>query len=129
MEHVLIVEDQASDIRAVADLAKSLGATHVEARASASAAIVYLESALEGKTILPDVMIVDLDLGYESGFELLRFWHANAGLANSRLIVWTIMGAEQMEICQLFKVTAIVSKADGLAALKNAIKPHTQVAS
>lgn len=129
MEHVLIVEDQASDIRAVADLAKSLGASKIEARASASAAIVYLESALEGKTILPDVIVVDLDLGYDSGFELLRFWHANAGLANSRLIVWTIMGAEQQEICQLFKVNAIVSKTDGLPALKKAIEPHAQVAS
>lgn len=129
MEHVLIVEDQASEIRAVADLATSLGATHVEARASASAAIAYLESALEGKTVLPDVIVVDLDLGYESGFELLRFWHANAKLAKSRLIVWTIMGAEQQEICQLFKVDAIVSKADGLAALRSAIEPRAQVAS
>jgi CheY-like chemotaxis protein len=129
LEHVLIVEDQASDIRAVADLAKSLGATKVEARASASVAIAYLESALEGKATLPDVIVVDLDLGYESGFELLRFWPPNAGMANSRVIVWTIMGAEQQEICQLFKVDAIVSKADGLAALKSAIEPRAPVAS
>ncbi len=129
MEHVLIVEDQASEIRAVADLVASLGATNIEARASASAAIVYLESALEGKIALPDVIVVDLDLGYESGFELLRFWHANPRLATSRLIVWTIMGAEQQEICQLFKVDAIVSKADGLPALKSAIEPRAQIAS
>jgi hypothetical protein len=43
--------------------------------------------------------------------------------------VWTIMGAVQQEICQLFKVDAIVSKADGLAALKSAIEPRAPVAS
>jgi CheY-like chemotaxis protein len=129
VEHLFIVEDQASDLRIVADLAASLGAVNVEARTSASAAIIYLQSALEGKTPIPDVMVVDLDLGYESGFELLRFWHANPRLAQSRLVVWTIMGAEQREICQLFKVDAVVSKADGPAALKRAIKPRAQVAS
>jgi CheY-like chemotaxis protein len=129
VEHVLIVEDQASELRVVADLAASLGATRVEGRTSASAAILYLQSALEGKTPIPDVMVVDLDLGYESGFELLRFWHGNARLAKSRLVVWTIMGPEQQEICQLFKVDAVISKAEGVAALKRAIETRARAAS
>ena len=50
---------------------------------------------------LPDLIILDLDLGYESGFELLRFWHRNSELSSIRLIVWTAMGEEQQHICRL----------------------------
>ena len=129
MERVLIVEDQSSDARVAADLVASLGAANVEARTSASAAKAYLQSALDGKASLPDVLIVDLDLGYESGFELLRFWHGSPDLAKVRLIVWTCMGEEQQEICRLFKVSAIVSKSEGITALKRALETGNSSAS
>ena len=129
MEHVLIVEDQPSDARVVADLAASLGATHVEARTSASAAQLYLQSALDGKSPVPDVMVVDLDLGYESGFELLRFWHSHPELSQIRLIVWTVMGEEQQEICRLFGVSAVINKADGVVALRREIESRVRAAS
>jgi CheY-like chemotaxis protein len=123
------VEDQSSDARVAADLVASLGAANVEARTSASAAKAYLQSALDGKASLPDVLIVDLDLGYESGFELLRFWHGSPDLAKVRLIVWTCMGEEQQEICRLFKVSAIVSKSEGVTALKRALETGNSSAS
>jgi CheY-like chemotaxis protein len=129
VERVLIVEDQSSDARVAADLVASLGAANVEARTSASAAKAYLQSALDGKASLPDVLIVDLDLGYESGFELLRFWHGSPDLAKVRLIVWTCMGEEQQEICRLFKVSAIVSKSEGITALKRALETGNSSAS
>ena len=129
METVLIVDDQPSDARVVVELATSLGATNIEVRTTAGAARLYLQSALDGKKPLPDVMVVDLDLGYESGFELMRFWHATPKLNSIRLVVWTVMGAEQQEICRLFKVNAVVSKLDGLSALRRAIEPLAQVAS
>jgi CheY-like chemotaxis protein len=129
MNCVLIVEDSASDIRIAADLAASLGAATVEARTSASAAMAYLQSALDGNSPLPDLMVVDLDLGYESGFELLRFWHGNPTLSEIRLVVWTCMGEEQQEICRLFKVDAIVAKSEGFTALKRAIRPLSSEAA
>ena len=129
MKRVLIVEDQASDIRLAAELAESLGATQVEARTSASAAKLYLQTALEGKQELPDLMVVDLDLGYESGFELLRFWHSTPELSHTRLLVWTAMDERQQEICRLFRVDAVVSKSEGLNALKRAIEPLARAAS
>ena len=129
VKHILIVEDQASDLRVVADLATYLGASNIEGRTSASAGIVYLQAALEGKSPVPDVMVVDLDLGYESGFELLRFWRSNPKLGKSRLVVWTNMGDEQREICELFKVDAVVSKADGPEALKLVLERGAQTAS
>lgn len=126
---MLIVEDQPTDVRIAADVAQSLGITNIQARSSASAAQVYLETALEGKHPLPDLILLDLDLGYESGFELLRFWHANAGLARTRMIVWTVMGKEQQEICRLFKVTDVVPKWEGVAALKRVLEPLAGKAS
>lgn len=128
-QHVLIVEDQASDMRIAADVATSLGAVEVDARSSASAARLYLQSALEGEKPMPDLMVVDLDLGYESGFELLRLWHSTPKLAKIPVIVWTCLGEEQMEICRLFKVNAIVPKADGMAALKQAMELRSRAAS
>jgi CheY-like chemotaxis protein len=130
MATLLIVEDQPSDLRVSAGLAHSLGYSDVQARTTARAAQLYLEAALEGKHPIPDVIIVDLDLGYDSGFELLRFWHSKHELSSaSRIIVWTGMGEEQMEICRLFKIAAVVSKADGAEALKRAVQPFAAKAS
>lgn len=129
MKQVLIVEDQTSDLHVAADVAKSLGASTIEARVNATSAKAHLESALEGKQPLPDLIIVDLDLGYESGFELLRYWHGNPRLSQIRLIVWTVMGDEQQEICRLFKVSAVVHKGEGAVALKAAIGAQEMTAS
>jgi len=129
LQRVLIVEDQASDMRIAAELAESLGAVEVEARASASAAQLYLQAALDHGTPLPDLMVVDLDLGYESGFELLRLWHSHPKLATIPLIVWTRMGEEQAEICRLFKVHDVVRKSDGMAALKQAMELRRRATS
>jgi CheY-like chemotaxis protein len=129
MKRLLIVEDQSGDLRVAVEVVTSLGVPYVEARTSSSAAKLYLETALSREEPLPDLMIVDLDLGYESGFELLRFWHGNPSLSTIRLIVWTAMGEEQHNICRLFKVDAIVSKADGIEALKRAIEPLAAAAS
>ena len=116
-------------MRIAAELAASLGAVEVEARTSASAARVYLQSALDGETSLPDLLVVDLDLGYESGFELLRLWHAHPQLANIPLIVWTCLGEDQLEICRLFKVDAVIPKTDGIAALRQAMELRSRAAS
>lgn len=129
MKRLLIVEDQSADLRAAVDVTKSLGVSSVEVRTSSTAAKSYLEAALDGKHPLPDLMIVDLDLGYESGFELLRFWHGNPLLSSVRVIVWTIMGEQQQQICQLFKVSAVVSKTDGVTALRRVIEPMAATAS
>ncbi len=121
MKRLLIVEDQPTDLRIAADVAGSLGITDVEARTTASAARNHLELALEGNTPLPDLILLDLDLGYESGYELLRFWHGNPKLADIRLVVWTIMEKEQRDICSMFKVDALVPKSAGVSALKQVL--------
>jgi CheY-like chemotaxis protein len=121
MRRLLVVEDTASDLRNATDVARSLGFTHVEARSSAMAAKIYLEKGLEEEHPLPDAIVLDLDLGYESGFELLRFWHSKPRLAGIPMIVWTVLGEDQREICTLFKVTAFISKTEGPHLLKEAL--------
>lgn len=127
MATLLIVEDQPNDLRIAAELVRSLGFTDVQARTSAAAAKLYLETLLNGQQSPPDVVVLDLDLGYDSGFELLRFWHSKRELLRrTRLIVWTIAGEEQQEICRFFKVNAVIDKTEGMPALKKAIQLHME---
>ena len=73
--------------------------------------------------------MLDLDLGYESGFELLRFWHGNPQLAKIPVVVWTILGDQYREICEMFKVSAYIDKAAGIAPLRKALAELTRLAS
>jgi CheY-like chemotaxis protein len=63
MKRVLIVEDQLNDLRIASDILEQLGPMDVQARTNAAAARVYLEDALDGKHPMPDLMILDLNLG------------------------------------------------------------------
>jgi len=121
MSRLLVVEDQPNDLRKATELARAAGFTEMEARTSALSAKVYLDKGLDQEIPLPEAIVLDLDLGYESGFELMRFWHGKPQLAKIPLIVWTVMGEEQREICRLFKVTAYVSKLDDGQELRAAL--------
>jgi CheY-like chemotaxis protein len=70
---------------------------------------------------LPDGIILDLDLGYESGYEVLRFWHSSPELNKIPVIIWTILGEEQREICRLFNVNHYISKWEGATGLREAL--------
>ncbi len=128
MATLLIVEDDPADLYTAADMAEKLGFS-VEAKSTASSARAYLEAAIEKQVDSPDVVILDLDLGYDSGHELLRFWHKNRDSLNARMVVWTRLGKDQQEVCNLFKVDAVVSKWQGVEVLKTAIQPLASKAS
>ena len=129
MKRILIVEDQLNDLRIASDVLERLGPMDVQARTNAAAARVYLEAVLDGKQPMPDLMILDLNLGYESGFELLRFWHSQARLSSIQVVVWTIMEKEQQELCKLFGVKHVIPKWEGADALRRAIEPLAAAAS
>jgi CheY-like chemotaxis protein len=118
MTRLLVVEDQPNDLHIAAETARSVGITEVEARTSSHAAISYLENGLRQEVPLPDGILLDLDLGYESGYELLRFWHSTPELKKIPMIVWTLLGEEQKEICNLFGVNHYVSKWEGVPAFR-----------
>ncbi|MGA8528754.1 MAG: hypothetical protein WB622_03505, partial [Acidobacteriaceae bacterium] len=118
---LLVVEDQPGDLRIAVEAGKASGYSEIDAKSTAGAAKVYLERGLEGGHPLPDAIMLDLDLGYESGFELLRLWHGQPRLSRIPLVVWTILGEEHRDICRLFKVTVYLSKQDGSVVLREAL--------
>jgi CheY-like chemotaxis protein len=120
MKRLLLVEDQTKDARTAADVAESLGVENVEACKTVYGALSSLEKGLSGETSLPDGIVLDLDLGLESGFELLRYWHKTPRLSKIPLIVWSVT-EEQSEVCQLFKVNSFVSKWQGIDAFRQAL--------
>lgn len=125
---VLIVEDQPNDLRIACAAAKESGFSDVESRSSITAARLFLEKQLQSGNSLPDVIVLDLDLGYESGFELLRFWHGNQQLAKVPVIVWTILGDQYREICQMFRVSAYIDKGVGHSELRRALGELSRLA-
>jgi CheY-like chemotaxis protein len=126
---ILIVEDQPNDLKIASATAQASGYSGVEARASGRAAVTYLEKGLEGTQTLPDAIVLDLDLGYESGFELLRFWHGEPRLAKIPLVIWTVLGDQYREICRMFKVKAYVYKGDGPSALQGVLSQLSGLAA
>lgn len=117
---LLIVEDHPNDLRIASMAAEASGFT-VQSRSSAVMARAYLEECLAGKQPLPDAMLVDLDLGYDSGFELLRHWHSHAELARIPMVVWTVLGEQYREICRVFQVKAYVSKGEDISVLRGVL--------
>lgn len=118
---LLIVEDDERYIRRADEAAKAAGFDEVEARVTAEAARKYLEEGLEQESSLPDGILLDLDLGHESGYELLRFWHKTPQLRSIPLVVWSILGPEHGEICKLFKVHSFVGKWESPETFQNAL--------
>lgn len=126
MTRILVVEDQPSDLHIASQSARAVGIQEIEARTTAQAAMSYLQKGLRDEVPLPDAIVLDLDLGYESGYELLRYWHSTPALNKIPVLVWTILGEEQREICNLFKVKNYVSKWEGAGAFRDALKTLTE---
>lgn len=118
---LLVIEDDAKDLRMADEAAKAVGFHEVEARVSVEAARKYLEKGMEQEDSLPDGIVLDLDLGYESGYELLRFWHKTPQLRSIPIVVWSILGPEHADMCKMFKVNSYVSKWEGSEAIRNAL--------
>lgn len=122
MKSALIVEDRPGDIRDATRLLKKLGATEIEAVSAAPMAVLRLEEVVAGTRPAPEVIILDLELGIDSGFEVLRFWKTNRrNLSATRIVVWSIMGDREREIVGHFGAE-FVSKSGGLSELERALK-------
>lgn len=122
MARLLIIEDNPRQARVAADLAVRAGFSDLQALASSVLAVTRLSNEIKDRNSLPDGIILDLDLGVESGFEVLRFVHQNRLMHRIQVIVWTVMGQHEREICSLFGVEEYVSKHDGPDALLVALK-------
>lgn len=121
IQRLLLIENDPKDLKIAAAAAGELGISEVEARTSLDAARSFLDRGLNGEIALPDAIVLDLDLGYDSGYELLRYWHSTPALSKVPLIVWSVLGEEQAEMCNLFKVNAYVGKWAGPQAIRDAL--------
>lgn len=124
MKSLLLVDDRPNDLRIAADAARELGIEQVNAQTSITKARLYLEKGLEGEVPLPDGIVLDLDLGHESGFELLRFWHSTPRLSTIPVMIWSVLDNEK-QICELFKVNCFVSKWEGPKAFREGLAQMT----
>ena len=118
---LLIIEDDEKYIRHANEAAKAVGFEEIEARVTVEGARKFLEKGLEQDSSLPDGIVLDLDLGYESGYELLRYWHKTPRLRSIPLVVWSVLGPEHAEVCKMFKVNSFVSKWEDTTAFREAL--------
>ena len=122
MPHLFIVEDEPADLQTAIVVASSIGIFGIEARTSVRAATAYLDKVLQCELPVPDAIIVDLDLPNEVGYELLRLRYTTPQLAKIPIIVWTHLHESCREVCDLFKVDAIVFKWEGKEKLREALE-------
>ena len=67
-------------------------------------------------------MILDLDLGLDSGYEFLRLRHHAPALSEIHTIVRSGIAEENRRICELFNVGVYIPKWEGAAALQEALQ-------
>ena len=118
----VIIEDKLSDIRIAARIARAVGFEDIEAFTSLHEAIERIEQGLRGERSLPDAIILDLNLGHENGYQVLRHWRETWEDSPMRMVVWSALGEQNRELCALFHIDAFVSKWKGEAALHEALR-------
>jgi CheY-like chemotaxis protein len=77
----LIVDDNADFIEAARDLLERQGIAVVGVASTSAEALV------RARELQPDVTLLDIDLGEESGFDVARLLAATAGLGHVRLVL------------------------------------------
>lgn len=122
MHRVLIVEDTQSDMRQSTAVVKKLGAEDIIAMNNIAASILFLQDVAEGTKAPPELILLDLSFPRESGFEVLRYWKSNAKLNGIPVVVWTVMGDTEKQLCEFFGVKQVVPKWAGPKELEAALK-------
>ncbi len=119
---VLMLENSPSDAIKGIRIFKSLNISEPMLITSVDRAMLYLEEVVAEEKACPNLLILDLDFGIESGFEILRFRKTHPILQQCEVLVWTIMGDKEKEFCRLFGVAFVISKQDGEAALEDGLR-------
>jgi len=126
---VVIIEDTRKDVLRASQVLKRAGINNPAVFTFIPAALMFLEDVVSGARSCPDLMILDLDFGSESGFEVLRFYKAHPKLKSCQVIVWTVLGEREQELCQLFGIKHFVSKHNTDASLLGAISDVRDLSS
>jgi len=108
---LLLVDDSPHFVQAARGLLERQGLTVVGVAAHGA------EALRQARALRPDVTLVDIDLGGESGFELARRLHQEAGLAPGELILISIHDPDDFaELIAASPAGGFLSKSDLSAA-------------
>src|ERR1700749_2537646 len=121
--HSVVIDDNKDDLFIATRLLNRLGIKDVTQFSRIPEAIVFLEDIAEDIRPCPDLIVLDLNVGHDSGFEVLRLYKSNPKLQSCDIIVWTGSGAIEKELCEHFGVEC-VRKSEGDSALVAAISKH-----
>ncbi|WP_109486889.1 response regulator [Occallatibacter savannae] len=122
VKSALVLENDPKDILVALSILRSVGISDVCSFASSLKAQNFLYDALNREAPLPDLLVVDLDLQQESGYEFIRHWRTVAGLRDIPLIVWSKLGQDHEQVCEVFHVSCFIPKWKGREALESAIR-------
>jgi len=122
----VVIENDAKDLLSALSILRSFGFERTASFDSSYKAQRYLEGCLASDPAVPDLIIVDLDLQHESGYELIRHRRVNAKLLKIPVVVWSVLGEDHEQICEVFKINSFVPKWKGAEGLENAIREILQ---
>ena len=129
---VVVIDDSTESLRVAARILSELRAENPILFKDVKRALQYLEGVVAGEDPCPDLLVLDLDFGMDSGFEVLRFYKTYPKLAQCKIVVWTQFAESQQELCRLFGIDHVVPKDRGerklLEVLTEVTKPFTQSA-
>ena len=86
---ILLIEDDASDSDICAEALHELGYDGVQLITHLMEAEQHLDDIVASLTGPPDAIVLDLGLGADSGFAVLRKCHAEPKLQSVPILVWT----------------------------------------
>jgi CheY-like chemotaxis protein len=122
MKEIIIIEDSISDAQRAARLLETIGAANLRLFRRVDEGIDYLNRVASGEIPCPRLILLDLEFGRESGFEVLRFCNSHSELKDCRVVVWTVMGSLEKKICKYFGVKNVLSKDDDEKEILQALK-------
>ena len=120
MLRCLIVDDSPRFLAAARGLLEREGVAVVGVASTGAEAVRRIEE------LRPDVTLVDIDLGGESGFEVVRWLHRDAGVAAARLILISTHAEEDYaELIAASPAAGFLSKtALGAGAIRDLLGRH-----
>jgi CheY-like chemotaxis protein len=110
LAQILIVENEPRDAEKAVCWAVHAGFADTVNVESAEAAKTLLETMRAEDRSLPDAILLDLDLGMDSGFDFLRARYETPWLMEIPIVVWTKLADHHRELTDIFKVNAYVPK-------------------
>lgn len=119
--HILIIEDNASDLNSCVNVLRRMGQVQVDAISSIPAALSRLEAINVEKLPAPDLIILDLHFSTESGFEVLRYLRTYPRVKEIPVIVWSIRADKHEELRDIFGVRRVLTKLAGPSELQQAV--------